>query len=66
MALSQAIKQLIWIKRYINKIGLLGDFNDILLKEDNTSSIRLIKNPKFHLKTKHINIVHYYIRELIQ
>ena len=49
----------------MNEIGLLRDFNDILLKEDNTSSIRLIKNPEFHLKTKHINIVYYYIRELI-
>ena len=49
----------------MNKIGLLKDFNDIFFKEDNTSSIRLIKNPEFYLRTKYIDIVYYYIRELV-
>ena len=49
----------------MNKIGLLGDFNDILFKGDNTSSIRLTKNPEFYLRTKHIDIVYYYIRKLV-
>ena len=49
----------------MNKIGLLGDFSDILFKEDNTSSIRLIKNPEFYLRIKHINIVYYYIRKIV-
>lgn len=30
---------------------------------DNQSAIRLIKNPEFHRRTKHIDVRYHYIRE---
>ena len=30
---------------------------------DNQSAIRLIKNPEFHKKTKHIDVCYHFIRE---
>jgi len=30
---------------------------------DNQSSIRLIRNPEFHKRTKHIDVQYHYIRE---
>lgn len=30
---------------------------------DNQSAIRLIKNPEFHKRTKHIDVRYHYIRE---
>ena len=33
---------------------------------DNTSAIKLSKNPMMHTKTKHIAIKYHYVRELVQ
>jgi hypothetical protein len=30
---------------------------------DNQSAIRLVHNPEFHRRTKHIDIIHHFIRE---
>jgi hypothetical protein len=36
-----------------------------VIKGDNQGSIKLTKNPQFHNRTKHIDIHHHYIRELV-
>ena len=34
--------------------------------EDNTGVIKLLDNPEFYKKTKHIDIKYYFIRELVE
>jgi hypothetical protein len=34
-----------------------------LLKVDNQGAIRLIKNPEFHKRTKHIDVQYHYVRD---
>jgi len=55
IALSEAVKEGIWIKR------LLKDFNQhvaepMLIYEDNQNCIRLLKNERSSLRTKHIDV----------
>ena len=38
----------------------------IVLKCDNQSSIKLVHNPIYHARTKHIEIQHHFVREKIQ
>ena len=33
---------------------------------DNQASLNLVKNAEYHKQTKHIDIQHHYIRELVQ
>ena len=37
-----------------------------ILKCDNQSSIKLAHNPIYHVRTKHIEIQHHFVREKIQ
>ena len=38
----------------------------VIIYYDNTSAIKILKNPVMHTKTKHISIKYHYLRELVQ
>lgn len=52
------------MKHTLSYFGLY--FNSVPIKCDNTSAIDLTKNPIQHSRTKHIDIKHYFIRDLVQ
>lgn len=61
IAASGAVKELMWLKRMLSeltKTEMTVQFN-----MDNQSAIRLIKNPEFHKRTKHIDVRYHFIRE---
>lgn len=64
IALSEAIKEGIWLK------GLLHDFGvkqtTVRIFCDNQSTIFLTKNPQFNNRTKHIDIKFHFVRESIE
>lgn len=62
MAASQAVKELVWLKYILCEI-LDEKSLKISLYLDNQSAIRLIKNPEFHKRTKHIDVRYHFIRE---
>ena len=61
IALSEAIKEGIWLK------GLLKDYGinqrTIKIYCDNQSAIHLSKNQQFHNRTKHIDIRFHFVRD---
>lgn len=61
VAASNATKELIWLKRMFNEL-LSQKSNVIEFFMDNQSAIRLIKNPEFHKRSKHIDIRYHFIR----
>lgn len=61
IAASEAVKELVWLERFLNE--LLGKSMKAVLYIDNQSAIRLIKNPEFHKRTKHIDVRYHFIRE---
>ena len=63
IAASVTVQEIIWAKRLISE--LLRSDREILTKlfVDNQSAIKLIKNPQFHRRTKHIDVRHHFIRE---
>ncbi|KAG5877261.1 hypothetical protein JTB14_013996 [Gonioctena quinquepunctata] len=65
VAACQATKEAIWIRRLMNDIGESVSMATPL-NIDNQSAIKLIHNPEFHNRTKHVNIQFHFVREKFQ
>jgi hypothetical protein len=60
VAASEAVKTAVWLKQ------LLGELGHQLVPKiliDNQSAIKLIQNPQFHKRTKHIDVRYNFVRE---
>ena len=64
-ALSGAAKETLWIRQFLNEIGQQQQCATTIL-QDNQSTIALAYNPIIHNRTKHIDVIHHHIRELIE
>jgi hypothetical protein len=62
VAASEATKEVIWLSRLLNEITSI---TTPLLFVDNMSAIKLIKNPVFHKRSKHIEVRHFFVREKV-
>lgn len=62
VAAAHAMKELIWLRQLISEL-LLTNIRKPTFYMDNQSAIRLVKNPEFHKRTKHINVRYHFIRE---
>lgn len=62
MAASYAIKELMWLKKLLSEL-LQIEMDAPNFFMDCQSAIRLVKNPEFHKRTKHINVRYHFIRE---
>jgi len=66
IALSEAVKEAIWIRNFINNLGVGITFDSVPIHVDNESAIKLAKNPEFHQRSKHIDIRHHFIRDHVR
>ncbi|CAM8947776.1 unnamed protein product [Rhodiola kirilowii] len=64
MAAGSCCAQMIWMKQMLKEVGL--DQNTMTLYCDNMSAISISKDPVQHSRTKHIDIRHHFIRELVE
>lgn len=62
MAACQATKELVWLKGLLSELTTIAD-SKAKFYVDNMSAIKLVKNPVFHKRTKHIDVQYHYIRE---
>lgn len=65
VASASAAKEAIWLRKLLSDIGCQC-FRATELYIDNQSTIRLIRNPEFHKRTKHIDIRFHFIREKVE
>ena len=73
MAVTDASKEGIWLRRLYNEIKLWNptphsqdQVQPQIIMFDNNGAIELAKNPKHHDQTKHIDIRHHFVREAIE
>ena len=64
IALSSATQEDVWLRRLLENIGLKQK-KPSLIYENNQGAIELSKNPKFHNRTKHIDVSFHFIREKV-
>ena len=55
---------LLWMQKLLHDYGICQEH--LLIYCDNTSAINISKNPVQHSRTKHIEIRHHFIRELVE
>jgi len=62
IAASDRVKSLIWVKRFTKELGITKAEQAKTLS-DNQGALKLIRNPEFHSRTKHIDIRFHFIRD---
>lgn len=63
IAASEATKEATWLLRLLKEIDGEGTTGPVELLCDSQSAIRLVKNPEFHQRTKHIDVRYNFIRD---
>lgn len=64
IAASTAVKEILWLRQLLIDIDESEiSAESVPLFMDNQSAIKLIKNPVFHKRTKHIDVRYHFIRE---
>ena len=64
VAASSAVQKAVWLRLLLNSLGFKQG-KPTTINEDNQGCIALSKNPKYHARTKHIDIKHHFIRDLV-
>ncbi|CAM8923229.1 unnamed protein product [Rhodiola kirilowii] len=64
IAAGSCCTQLLWMKQMLSEYGV--EQKEMTLYCDNMSAISISKNPVQHSRTKHIDIRHHFIRELVE
>ena len=64
MAASEATEEAIWLITLLNEMMTLKEKPAVHI--DNQSTIKLIKNPEFHCRTKHIDMQYCFTRAKYQ
>ena len=64
IAAGSCCTQLLWMKQMMTDYGF--DPKTLTIFCDNTSAINISKNPVQHSRTKHIDIRHHCIKELVE
>ena len=65
MAVAAATRKAIWLRQLVSELGI-NTVGPTPIHVDNRAAIELMKDSKFHACTKHINIKHHYIRDMIK
>ena len=64
IAVTEAASEAIWLRRLFAELVSNSRLQQINV--DNSGSISLAHNPKYHDRTKHIDVRHHFIREAIE
>ena len=66
VALSAAVQKGIWLRRFMEHLINKGDAIElILISSDSSATIAYTKDPKFHAKTKHIDIKLNFVKDMM-
>eukprot|EP00253_Pinus_taeda_P033202 PITA_33202 len=65
VAAAEATKEIVWLRKILEDLQV-KQVQSTPLMIDNTSAIKLAKNPKFHDRTKHINTKYHLIRHHVE
>ncbi|KMQ88472.1 retrovirus-related gag-pol polyprotein [Lasius niger] len=64
MAISDAVKEAIYLQRFIKDLGFQLP-STLKIFNDNNGARKLAENPVFHARTKHIDVRHHFVREVL-
>jgi hypothetical protein len=63
IAASEGAKGLLWLKHLLGELG--GNSSVVpMLHVDNANTVKLMKNPVSHKKSKHVKVCYYFVHVL--
>ena len=66
VACSSAIQEAIWLRKFLQDMGVVKiAFDPVTLYCDSKAALAYAKDPKYHGKTKHIQIRYHFARDII-
>jgi len=65
VAATHAAKQILWHQSLFNELEIPQP-ETLILFSDNQAMISISHHPEFHACTKHINIAHHFLRDLVE
>ncbi len=63
MAAAQATKEALWLRKLLADLKL--DTGTMIIKADNQSAIKILKNPILSARSKHIDVIYHFARERV-
>ncbi|XP_057779777.1 secreted RxLR effector protein 161-like [Salvia miltiorrhiza] len=63
MALTEAVKEALWLKGILNEFGIRQE--SVEIRCDSQSAIHLVKHQVFHERSKHIDVRYHFIRDVV-
>ena len=64
MAITEAVKEAIWLQGLLDDLGV-GQ-KQVTVFCDSQGTIHLAKNQVYHARTKHIDVMYHFVREIIE
>ena len=64
MALTEAVKEAIWLQGLMDDLGIKQDF--LRVHCDSMTAIYLAKNQVYHARTKHIDVKYHFVRDVLE
>lgn len=65
MAITEATKEALHLLRLLSEIGFTNQ-HTVSIGSDNLGAQSLARNPVYHARSKHIDVKHNFIREVLQ
>ena len=71
VALSHAAKEALWLRQLCHDLHVFGDQESpitpsiLMINSDSESALKAVKNPVFHARTKHFDMRHHFIRDVV-
>ena len=63
---ASAVQEAVWLRRFLQHFGIVTNAQEMVtIYCDNQASIAYTKDPKYHGKTKHIDIKYNYVKEIV-
>ena len=66
MAMTSAMQEGLYLQMMQRELGIEPEEGGTLLLLDNQSAIKLVRNPVFHKRSKHIAIKYHFVREKLE
>ena len=65
MAAAAVTKEALWLAKLLPELGVEVNSRTIKIYCDNQGAIKLLRNPIIHQRSKHIDIMHHFVRERV-
>ena len=63
---AAVVQEVIWLKRFLQRLGITTHFEEaVTLYSDSTAALAYAKDPKYHGKSKHIEIKYHFIKDMV-